>query len=57
MNKLLGSIGLVVVGVAALAAAAPAVACLIRAAVPLIVVIGVVAIAARLTWHFTRPPW
>ena len=54
MNKLISALSLGVVGLVILAAAAPTIVCLSNAVIPLIVVIGVVAIVLRLAWFHTR---
>ncbi|HEY7829535.1 MAG TPA: hypothetical protein VIC06_03100 [Solirubrobacteraceae bacterium] len=54
MNKLIQALLLVLVGLAVLAAATPALTKLAHAAVPLIVTAGVVVAALRVVWAATR---
>jgi hypothetical protein len=54
VNKLVRAVGLVVVGLAALALAGPTLTRLTSALVPLVLVVGVVAAVLRLTWSYTR---
>jgi hypothetical protein len=54
VNKLIGSLVVLVVGLAALAVAGPTLTRLASALVPLILVIGIVVIVLRLTWSYTR---
>ena len=54
MTKALSSLALVVAGLVALAAVGPALARLISALVPLVLVVGVVAAVLRVVWFHTR---
>jgi hypothetical protein len=54
VNKLIPTVLLVIVGLVALADAGPALARLIGALVPLVLVVGVVAAVLRLVWFYTR---
>ncbi|MDQ6804424.1 MAG: hypothetical protein M3065_05560 [Actinomycetota bacterium] len=54
MNRRLA---LVVLGLFALATAGPAVVCLVRALVPVGLVVGVVAVVVRLVWFYTSGRW
>jgi hypothetical protein len=54
MNKLISVLVFMVVGLAALAVASPALARLTAALVPLVLVVGVVAAVLRLVWFHTR---
>ena len=54
MNKLISTLVIVVVGLAALAAAGPALAKLTAALVPLVLIAGVVAAVLRVVWFYTR---
>jgi hypothetical protein len=54
MNKLISALVFMVVGLAALAVASPALARLTSALVPLVLVIGIVVALLRLVWWYTR---
>jgi len=54
MTKLLSTLVLLVLGVAAIAVAAPSLAKLVAAAVPLVLVLGIVAAVLRVVWFLTR---
>ena len=54
MTKFLSTISLVVLTLAALAFAGPALAKLIAALIPLVLVVGIIAAALRLVWTYTR---
>jgi hypothetical protein len=54
VNKLLSTLGMVVVGLVALAAAGPALARLVSALVPLALVVGIVVALLRIVWWYTR---
>jgi hypothetical protein len=54
VNKLIPTVLLVIVGLVALADVGPALARLIGALVPLVLVIGVVVAVLRLVWWHTR---
>lgn len=54
MSKLLPTVALVVFGVAVLAMVEPALARLVHALVPLVLVAGIVAAVLRLVWWHTR---
>lgn len=54
MNRLVSLVAFGVVGLAALAVASPALARLISALVPLVLVAGIVAVVLRLVWSYTR---
>ena len=54
MTKLLSTVMLLVVGLAALAVAGPALGKLVSALVPFVVVAGVVAALLRWVWWYTR---
>lgn len=54
MNGLVRAIALAVVGLVVLSAASPALARLFGAAVPLVLVVGVVVAVLRMVWAATR---
>ena len=54
MNKLIQTVLLVLVGLAVLAAASPALTRLSGALVPLILVVGIVVAVLRAVWFYTR---
>jgi hypothetical protein len=54
MTKLLSTLVMVVVALAALALAGPALTRLINSLVPLVLVVGIVAAVLRLMWAYTR---
>jgi hypothetical protein len=54
VTKFLSTLVLVIVGLAALAAVGPALAKLVTALVPLVLVLGIVAAVLRLVWWYTR---
>ncbi|MGD0453448.1 MAG: hypothetical protein ABSB69_07605 [Solirubrobacteraceae bacterium] len=54
MNKLLQAALLGIVGLVVLTAAAPTITQIIKAIVPLVVAIGIVAAVLRLVWFYTR---
>jgi hypothetical protein len=54
MTKFLSTISLVVVTLAALAFAGPALAKLVTALVPLVLVAGIVVAVLRVMWFYTR---
>ncbi len=54
MNKLVSTLIIMVVGLATLAAAGPALARVVAALVPLVLVVGVVVAVLRLVWFYTR---
>jgi hypothetical protein len=54
MTKLISSLAIVIVGLAALALAGPALTRLIHSLVPLIVAGGIVAAMLRVVWAYTR---
>jgi hypothetical protein len=54
MTKLISTLAIVVLGLAALAAVGPALAKLVAALVPLVLVAGIVAAVLRLVWFYTR---
>ena len=54
MTKLLSTLAIMILGLAALAVASPALARLTSALVPLVLVVGVVAAVLRLVWFHTR---
>jgi hypothetical protein len=55
MTRLIQTLVLAVVGLAALAAATPALTRLVGALIPLTLVIGVVAAVLRMVWWMTGP--
>jgi hypothetical protein len=54
MIKLINALVLGIVGLVALAAAAPAISRMMSAAVPLVLVVGIVVAVLRLVDHYTR---
>jgi hypothetical protein len=54
MTRFFSTVLLIVVGLAALAAAGPALTRLIAALVPLVLVVGIVVAVLRLVWWHTR---
>ena len=54
MTKFLSTLAIVVLGLAALAAVGPALAKLVTAFVPLVLVAGILAAVLRLVWWYTR---
>jgi hypothetical protein len=54
MTKLISTLAIVVIGLVALAAVGPALAKLVTALVPLVLVVGIVAAALRLVWAYTK---
>ncbi len=54
MTKLLSTLAIVIVGLAALAFAGPALTQLIDLLVPLVLVAGIVAAVLRIVWAYTR---
>ena len=54
MSKLVQSVLITVVGLAALAYAAPFLIALVRALVPLVLVVGAVVAVLRTVWFYTR---
>jgi hypothetical protein len=54
MTKLISTLAIVVMGLVALAAVGPALAKLVTALVPLVAVISIAVIVARLVWWHTR---
>jgi hypothetical protein len=55
MSKLVQALLLVIVGLAALITAGPTITRLVRALVPLVLVVGVVVAVLQLVRYFTRP--
>jgi len=54
MTKLTSTALLLIVGLGVLAAAAPALARLVHALVPLVLVVGIVVAVLRVVWFYTR---
>jgi len=54
MNKLNSMVVMVIIGLVVLAAAGPTLIRLVHAAVPLVVVGGIVACVVRAVWFYTR---
>jgi hypothetical protein len=54
MTKLISTLAIIVVGLVALSAVGPALARLVSALVPLILVVGIVVAVLRLVWWYTR---
>jgi hypothetical protein len=54
MNRLAVFVLLAILGLAVITAAGPTLVLLMRAAVPLVIAVGVMAIVLRVLWHFTH---
>lgn len=54
MTKLLSTLAIVIVGLAALAVAGPVLTQLIHSLVPLVLASGIVAAVLRIVWTYTR---
>ncbi len=54
MTKFLSTLAIVVLGLVALGAVGPRIAAILSAAVPLVLVVGIVVAVLRLVWFYTR---